>query len=151
VAARLRLRAAGKWIHSRLAKERFTRQLVCLMGMIIILKRDGVPTTRMAQPQAERYLGNLIERNRLANLKQALNDVTSGKGKATGDYVFRSQPVLHASSGNGQTSVSLFFYNAGTTHTIIAMGEHLTSTSYKLADYGQRNGDFKEGARIKLS
>lgn len=48
----------------------------------------------------------LNDDNRLANLKQALNDVTAGK--ATGDLKFRANPVWHASSGNGQKSVTLF-------------------------------------------
>ncbi|MEO9384367.1 hypothetical protein [Chromobacterium phragmitis] len=119
---------------------------------IIIIKSNGEPTTAMDQPQAEEYLGNpkLITRNRLANLKQALNDVTSGKGKATGTYRFNGHPVLHASSGNGEKSVSLFFYDENGDHYIIAMGEHVSSTSYTLSDYGQPDGPFRENATIAL-
>lgn len=120
-------------------------------NQIVIIKSDGTPTQPMDQPQAESYLGNLIEANRLANLKQALNDVTGGKGKATGAYQFNGNPVLHASSGTtGVKSVSLFFYDANTNHYVIAMGEHTSSTTYKLTDYGQPSGDFAKNKTISL-
>ena len=32
----------------------------------------------------------------------------------------------------------------------IAMGEHTSSTNYKLTDYGQPDGDFEEGKTIAL-
>lgn len=117
---------------------------------IVIVKTDGTSTRPMQQPQAENYLGNLIEKNRLANLKQSLNDVTGGKGKASGNYTFNTHPVLHASSGNGQKSVSLFYYDDGGDHHIIAMGEHANSSTYRLSDYGQPDGDFKGGKTIAL-
>lgn len=122
-----------------------------MANKIIIIKSDGTPTNPMDQAQAESYLGNLIEPNRMANLKQALNDVTSGKGKATGNYTFNTHKVLHASSGvTGVKSVSLFFYDNAGDHYIIAMGEHVTSNTYKLTDYGQPTGDFKKNATITL-
>lgn len=123
-----------------------------MANKIIIIKSDGTPTTPMDQIQAESYLGHLIEPNRMANLKQALNDVTSGKGKATGNYTFNTRPVLHASSGvTGVKSVSLFFYDQSSDHYIIAMGEHTAATTYKLTDYGQPSGDFRRNATITLN
>lgn len=122
-----------------------------MANKIIIIKSDGTPTNPMDQAQAESYLGNLIESNRIANLKQALNDVTGGKGKPTGSYTFNTHNVLHASSGvTGVKSVSLFFYDNAGDHYIIAMGEHATSNTYKLTDYGQPAGDFRKNATITL-
>lgn len=121
-----------------------------MSNLIVIIKSDGQPTNPMQQAQAEKYLGNLIEANRLANLKQSLNDITGGGGKATGSYKFNNQPVLHASSGViGVKSVSLFFYRTDYNY-IIAMGEHTSSKTYKLTDYGQPSGDFKKNATISL-
>lgn len=122
-----------------------------MANKIIIIQRNGTHTSPMDQAQAESYLGNLIDANRMANLKQSLNDVTGGKGKATGKYTFNTHAVLHASSGvMGVKSVSLFFYDQGGDHYIIAMGEHTASDTYKLTDYGQSAGDFREGATISL-
>lgn len=123
-----------------------------MANKIIIIKSDGTPTTPMDQAQTEKYLGNLLDANRIANLKQALNDVTSGKGKATGRYTYNTHAVLHASSGvTGVKSVSLFFYDQAGDHYIIAMGEHTAATTYKLTDYGQPSGDFRKNATITLS
>ena len=83
-------------------------------SMAIIVKKDGEgDTTAMMQPQTEKYLGNLLTPDRISNLKQSLNDVFGGRGKATGAYTFAGQAVLHASSGNMQKSVTLFFYMSG--------------------------------------
>ncbi|MDH5257579.1 MAG: hypothetical protein OEX07_06210 [Gammaproteobacteria bacterium] len=117
---------------------------------IIVIKKDGSQTTRMPQSVTETYLGGLIHDNRVANLKQSLNDVTGARGKATGDYIFNGQPVLHASSGNDVKCVSLFFYDFGGVHYIFAMGEHADSTSYKLSDYGQPNAPYKKNSTISL-
>jgi hypothetical protein len=117
---------------------------------MIILKRDGQPTTPMAQAQAESYLGNLLHKDRQANLKQALNQAFNGQGKPTGSYRHNAFPILHASSGNGQKSVTLFYYQNGITLTLVAMGEHQTSASYKVSVYGQPAGSFKEGQTIAL-
>jgi hypothetical protein len=121
----------------------------------VILKRDGTPTVpSMKQTQAENYLSRLITMNRVASLKQALNDISGNGGKATNAYKHNGVAVKHASSGDGQQSVSLFYTVAGNVATIIAMGEHLTlpypQVRYKLSDYGQPNGDFKSGATIIL-
>lgn len=117
---------------------------------INIIKSDGTETGVMEQAQAESYLVNLLNADRVANLKQSLNDVTSNKGKPTAAYIFNGYPVLHASSGNEVKCVSLFYYDDSNVHYIIAMGEHQTSTSYKLSDYGQTAGDFKKNATISL-
>ena len=126
---------------------------------VVIIKTDGTETNPMPQRQAEIYLGKLITANRTASLKQAMNDVYSGKGKATGAYMYAglggSHRVLHASSGNGQTSVSLFYVTCPQGTFIIAMGEHLDvpkpKVEYKLTDYGQPSGSFKRNATIKLN
>lgn len=116
-----------------------------------IKKRDGSLTQPpMAQAQTQNYLLNLVLANRQANLKQALNDVFSGKGKATSAYLQDGHPVMHASSGNGQQSVTLFYYMTGAGATIFAMGEHTGATSYRVSDYGQPTGQFSQNARINL-
>ena len=120
---------------------------------IIIIKRDGTQTRVMLQPQAESYLENLVDANRQANVKQSLNQTFDGSGKATGSYTFATQPVWHASSGNGEKSVSIFFYMNGSIVMIIAMGEHVPAKNqakYKLSDYGQTSGDFKENNTITI-
>jgi hypothetical protein len=115
-----------------------------------VKKRDGELTGPLSQQRTESFLGNLIDKNRLANLKQALNDVFGGKGKATGPYRQDDQAVLHASSGNGEKSVTVFYYISGQEAIVFAMGEHTGSNTYKVTDFGQPTGDFVEGANIKL-
>ncbi|GKW41634.1 hypothetical protein LOZ86_01095 [Pectobacterium parvum] len=119
------------------------------MSNIYIIDQ-GVQSGPFNQAETEKELEDYLERNRYANMKQAMNDVTSGKGKVTGDYTYNTYPVLHASSGNGQKSVSIFFYHAGTDKYLIAMGEHTTATSYLLSDFGQKSGYFKLGKTISI-
>lgn len=126
-----------------------------MANKIIIIKSDGTHTSpSMDQAQAQVYLGKLILANRVSNLKQSLNDVTGGHGKATGSYTFDGHPVLHASSGViGVASLSLFFYESNNDHYIFAMGEHIKdtkTTNYKLSDYGQPSGVFKKNATISI-
>lgn len=79
-----------------------------------------------------------------------MNDVFSGKGRASGAYTFAGQPVLHASSGNGQKRATLFYYMFGVTAKIFAMGEHDGSSSYTVSAYGQRGTNFQKGRTIAL-
>lgn len=123
---------------------------------MIIIKKDGQRTNPpMAQAQAANYLKNLITSNRYANLTQSLNQAFNGGGKATGPYTYDQQPVLHASAGDGQTSVSLFYYMSSDTIVLIAMGEHIKlpkpQVAYELSDYGQPAGDFASGKTIRLA
>ncbi|MFV0604287.1 MAG: hypothetical protein ACK5NK_00475 [Niabella sp.] len=124
---------------------------------LIIIKRDGSQTTSMPQQQAESYLlkSDLVPKNLESNLKQVLNDVYSGKGKASSSYVYNGHPVLHASSGNSQKSVTAFFYKGTDANYLIALGEHSGeikgNTSYRITIYGQTAGDFKENGRVTLS
>ena len=124
--------------------------------MIVIIKSDGTQTNPMAQAQAESYLFNVHgDASLTANMKQALNDLTGGKGKSSQPYTFNGQPILHASSGNGEKSISLFFYRTGGNEYIVAMGEHSGKVkgkeTYRLSHYGQNtNPTYKEGAVITL-
>jgi|HubBroStandDraft_5_1064220.scaffolds.fasta_scaffold15349_3 hypothetical protein len=88
--------------------------------------------------------------NRTANAKQALNQMFDGNGKATGAYQYGGLPVWHASSGNGQQSVCLFYTMNGFTAQVLAIGEHKTSTSYKL-EWGPTPGAFSKNATIQLA
>ncbi|HRI10504.1 MAG TPA: hypothetical protein PKW35_21940 [Nannocystaceae bacterium] len=116
-----------------------------------IKKTDGTFTAgAMAQAQAKNYLQNLINANRFGNLSQALNDVYGGRGKSSGAYTEEGRAVYHASSGNGQQSVTLFYYMISNQATIFAMGEHRGSSSYRVCDYGQPNGSFTLNATIAL-
>ncbi|KHN51459.1 hypothetical protein [Pectobacterium fontis] len=119
------------------------------MSDIYIIDK-GVQSGPFNQFEAEKELENYLEKHRYANMKQAMNDVTFGKGKATGSYTYDDHYVLHASSGNSQKSVSIFFYHTETGYYLIAMGEHTTSASYLLSDFGQKSGDFKFGKTISL-
>ncbi|MFI9310589.1 hypothetical protein [Streptomyces triculaminicus] len=126
---------------------------------MIIDKRDGGGQTRpMAQPQAESYMVNVLKDQRQLNkepsLKQALNQAFNGGGKPTGGYKFKNHKVLHASSGDGQTSTTLFYFNNTDTNTmtLFAVGEHLAGpkTRYKITVYGQAGTDFAQGKTISL-
>lgn len=123
-----------------------------MASMLVVIKSDGTSTRPMAQAQAESYLTNLLVREKHANLKQVMNDVfgDGSKQKASGSYQFNGRPILHASSGNGQSSVTGFFYVIGSTAYLVALGEHKTSSSYYIATYGQTSGDFKHKATITL-
>ena len=117
----------------------------------VIKKTDGTLThPAMGQPQVQNYLIKLVNANSHASFKQALNDVFNGKGKSTGNYQQDNLPVFHASSGDGQQSVTLFYLMAGTLATIFAMGEHVAGNSYKVTYYGQPTGSFVTGAKITL-
>ncbi len=118
---------------------------------IVIIKSDGKETpNKMPQHQAEVYLGNLIFNDRIANLKQCMNDVTGGRGKATAAFTFKGKSVLHASSGNGEKSITLFFYSTDTDQYIFAMGEHVDATTYRISVYGQPEGTFRKGRTLQL-
>lgn len=124
------------------------------MSEMVVIKSDGTQTSPMRQPQAQSYLENVLNEagmgNRLANLKQSLNQAFDGQGKPTGSHKFNNQPVLHASSGNGQQSVTLFFYANGSKLMLFAMGEHVSSTQYRISIYGQQGTDFAKGKVISV-
>jgi hypothetical protein len=123
---------------------------------ITILKKDGEgPVGPMPQDRADAYLTPVLnDAGRLANLKQSLNDITSGKGKATGKYTYGNAPVWHASSGNKAKSVTLFYTLAGTTASVFAMGEHIEGTpsvtKYSVSDYGQAGTVFAKNKTIAI-
>lgn len=125
---------------------------------IYITKRDGEDAGPMKQPQAEKYLANVINDPSLAsNLKQSLNDLYSGKGKPTGHYLHGKLPIKHASSGVEGTKkcVSLFWTDGpAQLPKIVAAGRHLKGTpnvtKYELCFYGQADGDMKEGKKVEL-
>ena len=121
-----------------------------ITSVVVLKANNGGQTTVMQQPQVESYLGNLVGNNRTASLKQAINDVFNANGKATGAYTFNNAAVWHASSGNGQQSVSVFFRITGAQAELFAMGAHATTTSYKITDFGQAGTDFAEGKTISL-
>ncbi|MCA6091873.1 hypothetical protein LE181_06795 [Streptomyces sp. SCA3-4] len=125
-------------------------------GSMVIERRDGgAPTRPMSQMQAQAYLLGVLKAQRMLDkevpLKQALNQAFNGAGKPTGAYRYKNRPVLHASSGNGQQSATLFYYSEAGTMTLFAIGEHKTSTSYKISVYGQKGTDFAEGRTISLN
>ncbi|MDR3506393.1 MAG: hypothetical protein P4L64_00690 [Caulobacteraceae bacterium] len=124
-------------------------------SIIIIVKPVGGNTNGMAAAQAQSYLTNVLnDNNRIASLKQALNDVTGGKGKATGAYKFNGAAVWHASSGNGQQSVTLFYTVNGVTASIFAMGAHEGGSpavqKYRITDFGPTTGDFAPNRVISI-
>lgn len=121
--------------------------------MIVIIKKDGTRTAPpMAQAQANNYLKKLVDAESHANLSQCLNQMCDHNGKATGIYSFDARPVLHTSAGRVGTAngVVVFFYTAGETHYIFAMGQHTDASSYAVNIYGQPDGDFKTGKAIRL-
>ena len=108
------------------------------------------PGLQRTQSGAESLLVDIINAaNRTANAKQAMNQMFDGNGKATGPHVYMGLPVWHASSGNGQKSVSLFYTMNGATAQIVAIGEHKTGNSYNI-ESGRTSGAFKTGATLTL-
>jgi hypothetical protein len=102
------------------------------------------------QAGAEELLVDIVNQaNRTANAKQSMNQMFDGNGKATGPHTFGGLPVWHASSGNGQKSVSLFYTIQGVTAQIVAVGEHVTGNSYSL-EWGRKTGSFKTGATLTI-
>ena len=87
--------------------------------------------------------------NRTANAKQALTQMFNGDGKATGAHKYGGLPVWHASSGNGQKSVCLFYTMQGTTAQMVAIGEHVTGNTYSL-EWGRKVAPFKAGATLAI-
>jgi hypothetical protein len=127
------------------------------MLMMIVVKPGSKDypagnTNKMPQHVVKTYLGNIIgEGSRLTNLSQALNQAFDGNGKATSGYTFHGEPVLHASAGvAGVSSVSLFYYQDGDVLYLFAMGEHKSSTRYKISDFGPSSGDFALGKTVAL-
>ena len=111
--------------------------------------QDGIGLQRTQAGTQELLVDIVNQQTRTANAKQALNQLFNGDGKATGTYLYLGLPVWHASSGNGQKSVSLFYIVQGVTAQIVAVGEHRTSTSYDI-EWGRSSGSFKAGATITL-
>ncbi|WP_327233634.1 hypothetical protein OG349_06280 [Streptomyces sp. NBC_01317] len=71
-------------------------------------------------------LEDAVPQGRRANLSQALNDAFSGGGKPSGQHTITNVGkvnVRHASAGNGQKSVTLFFVE-GEPFRLLALGEH---------------------------
>ena len=126
------------------------------MPMVIIktAAAGGGQTLPMQQEQAKKYLGNILGSNagtRLTNLSQALNQAFGGQGKACGNLAYNGIAPLHASAGKqGVSSVTLFYYELAGTLYCFAMGEHASSSSYKISDFGPNNGSFKSGTTVIL-
>ena len=121
---------------------------------LVVIKEDGTQTrSPMMQAQAQSYLGKVINDLNSSNLKQSLNQAFDGGGKATGSYLYQAKKVLHASSGKAGTDkcVTLFYYVASDIIYLIAMGKHVSSSSYKLSFYGQLDAPWKEDSIIALS
>ncbi|MFI9235577.1 hypothetical protein [Streptomyces sp. NPDC053079] len=127
-------------------------------SMVIERRDGGAPTRAMSQPEAQAYLLGVLKEQKMLDkevpLKQALNQAFDGGGKATGSYKYKNRPVLHASSGNGQRSATLFYYSEDSTDStlrLFAIGEHKTSSSYKITVYGQKGTDFAQGKTVSLN
>ena len=126
------------------------------MPMVIIKTpaAGGGQTLPLHQEQAKKYLANILGSNagtRLTNLSQALNQAFGGSGKACGALQFNGNAPLHASAGVvGVSSVTVFYYETAGTLYCFAMGEHVSSSSYKISDFGPNNGSFKSGTTVIL-
>ena len=102
------------------------------------------------QAGTEELLVDIVDSStRTANAKQALNQMFNGDGKPTGAYKYMTLPIWHASSGNGQKSVSIFYTMNGTTAQIVAIGEHVNGSSYRL-EWGRTAPPFKPGSTLGL-
>ena len=129
------------------------------MEKAVVVKNTGEKTGKMDQEKTKTYLKNVVE-NALNNAQECigslystLNDIFDGKGKDTGGKMFQGNRVLHASAGKNisKKSITTFFYEDSDTAYIIAIGQHIDDTSYKLNVYGQNNDNvFKKGSTIKL-
>ncbi|MFE9820061.1 hypothetical protein [Streptomyces sp. NBC_00236] len=123
------------------------------MPMIILRANGAGQTGPMTQATTQTYLTNVLTRvgmlNRLPNMTQALNQAFNGGGLPTGAYVFNGFPVLHASAGNFQTSVTLFYYVNNNVLMLFAMGEHANHAgNYRISIYGQAGTPFALNAVV---
>lgn len=118
------------------------------MPMIILRANGDGRTGVLDQPRAQNYLTNVLAQrgmlNRLAHLTQALNQAFNGGGLQTHPNLFNGFPVLHASAGNFQTSVTLFYYLDNNNLMLFAMGEHIPGPQnrYRITIYGQAGTNF---------
>ena len=65
--------------------------------------------------------------------------------------MYDGHATLHASAGKeGVSSVTLFYYTLGVTLYLFAMGEHSTSSSYKISDFGPSTGSFQYNKTVQL-
>ncbi|MEU8918767.1 hypothetical protein [Streptomyces nigrescens] len=129
--------------------------LTAAPSAMIVIKKDGTGQTgSMPQDRAQNYLVEIVTKRQMtekvACVKQALTQAFDGGGKSTGKYTFQGHPVLHASSGNGQKSATLFFYDNAGTLMLFAMGEHHTATQYTISVYGQKGTDFAQDKTIAI-
>lgn len=129
-----------------------SKEKLVMPSHLVVIKKDGTQTRPMMQAQAQTYLGQVINDLKSANLKQSLNQAFDGNGKATGSYLYQAREVLHASSGKAGTDkcVTLFYYVASDMIYLIAMGKHVSSSSYTLNFYGQPDAPWKKDSQIAL-
>ncbi|QQG28597.1 hypothetical protein JFY74_00495 [Pectobacterium carotovorum] len=111
---------------------------------------EGNKSGPFNQVEAEGILAEYLEKNTHANLRQAMNTITSGRARATGNYSYDDNFVLHVSSGCMYKSVSIFFFIKDDAFYLIAMGECLAPAVYLLSHVGQKEGNFKLGKKILL-
>jgi hypothetical protein len=127
-----------------------------MASSMIVIKTaayGGGQTSQMNQETAKTYLGNLLQKgsSRVTNLSQALNQAFNGQGKSCGTNMYEGHASLHASAGKeGVSSVTLFYYELGMTLYCFAMGEHATSSSYKISDFGPATGNFQYNKTVQL-
>lgn len=114
--------------------------------------QDHIGMQRTKDGVTEVIVDIVDDATRTANAKQAITQMFDGNGKATGSYTYGGLPIWHASAGKpDRSSVSLFYTMQGTVAQVVAIGEHVTSKSYSLCDWGRTSGPFKKGAKISLT
>ena len=127
-----------------------------MASSMIVIKTaayGGGSTSAMNQMTAQTYLANLLPKgsSRLTNLSQALNQAFNGQGKPCGNLMYEGHAPLHASAGvEGVSSVTLFYYELGMTLYCFAMGEHKSSSSYTISDFGPAAGNFQYKKTVQL-
>ncbi|MDH6706596.1 hypothetical protein P3T27_003323 [Kitasatospora sp. MAA19] len=111
-----------------------------------------MPTTALKkyakQTDAQTDLKLYIDIGRHTALGQALNDAYDGKGKDSGNHVVDGEKVnvRHSSAGvAGKATVTLFHFFKNNEFHLVALGEHVSSTAYRIDDVlGQETAPFQK-------
>jgi hypothetical protein len=100
------------------------------------------------QPDAQTDLKLYVDSGRYTALSQALNDAFDGKGKDSGTHLIDGEKVnvRHSSAGVvGKPSVTLFHFFKNNEFHLVALGEHVSSSGYRIDDVlGQETAPFQK-------
>lgn len=107
-----------------------------------ISEYKGITTDEMAMYIVQE---KIILKDYVGNLKQCLSDINNNDYKSCNGHKFNENLLYHTSHGiKGEkgNSVSIFGYVKGQIFYIVAIGKHLTSTTYELCYWWQDKHEY---------